>query len=111
MQTQGSRTQEPGKPDPKKLQKRLDELKTLRDEIRVKIHLAEMDARDSFQKVEPAIDKAEHEVTRLAKEAGGAVDEAEHEVKHMAQGAADAVAKTLDSLAASLRKIRARMQK
>ena len=91
MQTQETKAQ--GKKEPGKLQARLDELKALRDEIRVRIHLGEMDARDAFQKIEPAVDKAEHELT------------------HMATGAAEAVAKTLDSLAEALRKIHARLPK
>jgi hypothetical protein len=109
MQTQETKTHEKTGHD--KLQTRLDELKTLRDEIRVKIHLAGMDVRDAFRKIEPAVDKAEHEVTHMAKGAGNAVDKAEHEVAHMAKGAAEVVAKTLDSLAASLHKIHARMPK
>jgi hypothetical protein len=95
MQTQEA--QKSGKADEHKLQKRLDHLKTLRQEIRVKIDLAEADVREAFLKIEPAVDNAEHEVT------------------HMAQGAAGAVAKaaamTLDALAKSLREIRARMPK
>ena len=89
MHTQYTKTQ--GKPGPGKLQSQLDALKTRRDEIRVKINLAEKDVRDAFLKIVPAVDKAEHEV------------------KHMAKGAAGAVARTLDTLAASLRKIQARM--
>jgi predicted nucleic acid-binding Zn-ribbon protein len=37
----------------------LGELKTMRDEIRIKLHLAGMDARDAWQKLEPRIDELE----------------------------------------------------
>lgn len=90
MQTHDIRTQDVKGPD--KLRPRLDELKKLRDEIKVEIDLAEDEVRQGFRKLEPAVDKAEHELT------------------HMAEGATEAVAKTLDSLAESLRKIRARMK-
>ena len=97
--------------DPGKLKARLDELKRMRDEIRVKIHLAGMDARDAFHEIEPEIDKAEHELTRLGKSAVRAVDKAEHELTHLAEDAAEAAARTLDSLAAALHRIRDRLPK
>jgi predicted nucleic acid-binding Zn-ribbon protein len=37
----------------------IGELKTMRDEIRIKLHLAGMDARDAWQKLEPRIDELE----------------------------------------------------
>lgn len=91
MQTQ-VKTPEPV-PTPDKLKARLDELKAMRDEIRVKIHLAGMDAKDAFQKIEPSVDKAELELEHLAKDAGVAV------------------AHTLDKLTAGLKKIRAKLPK
>lgn len=91
MQTQETKT------GPDKLQARLDELRKLRDEIKVRIHLGELDARDAFLKIEPAVDKAELEL------------------KHVAKGAAHAVANaatvTIDGLVKSLRAIRAKLPK
>jgi hypothetical protein len=46
------------------LQKSLEALQTLRDEIRVRIHLAGMDAKDAWNKLEPTLLEAE----RLAEE-------------------------------------------
>lgn len=36
----------------------LDELEQISDEIRVKVHLAGMDAKDAWKKLEPRIDEA-----------------------------------------------------
>lgn len=41
------------------LQKSLESLQTLRDEIRLHIHLAGMDAKDVWTKLEPALLEAE----------------------------------------------------
>lgn len=38
----------------------LDHLTQLRDEIRVKLHLAGMDAKDAWTKLEPKVQEAEH---------------------------------------------------
>ncbi|MCC6551473.1 MAG: hypothetical protein IT372_00440 [Polyangiaceae bacterium] len=46
------------------LQKSLEALQTIRDEIRVRIHLAGMDAKDAWAKLEPRLYEAE----RLAAE-------------------------------------------
>lgn len=46
------------------LQKSLESLQTLRDEIRVKLHLAGMDAKDAWNKLEPKL----HEVEKLAED-------------------------------------------
>jgi hypothetical protein len=37
----------------------LGEIKAMRDEIRIKLHLAGMDAKDAWAKLEPHIDKLE----------------------------------------------------
>ena len=47
------------------LQKNLESLQTLRDEIRVRIHLAGMEVKDLWNKLEPRLLEAE----RLAEEA------------------------------------------
>lgn len=41
------------------LQKGLESLQTLRDEIRVKLHLAGMDAKDAWNKLEPKLQEVE----------------------------------------------------
>jgi hypothetical protein len=66
----------------------LDDLRTMRDEIRVKLHLAGMDAKDAFAKLEPRLNEVEREVAK----GGDAV--------------ADALDKTVDELGASFRKLR-----
>lgn len=80
-------------PSPDKLQARLDELKTLRDEIRVRLHLGGLDVKDAFKKIEPSVDKVELEV------------------KHAAKDAAVAVDKTLDKLAKTLQSLRKKLPK
>ena len=49
----------------REMQESLAQLRTLRDEIRVRLHLAGMDAKDAWKKMEPALDEAD----RLAGEA------------------------------------------
>ncbi len=49
----------------KDVREMLDSIKKLRDEIRLEVHLAGMDAKDAWQKLEPKAGDAE----RLAKEA------------------------------------------
>jgi hypothetical protein len=39
-----------------------DRLKTLRDQFRLKVHLAGMDAKDAFHEIEREAEKLEHEV-------------------------------------------------
>lgn len=41
------------------IQKGMDLMRTLRDEIRVKLHLANMDAKDEWQKMEPQLAEIE----------------------------------------------------
>jgi hypothetical protein len=54
-------------PEDKRLRARLDaqldELTQMRDEIRVKLHLAGMDAKDAWKDLEPKLDKLEHEAS------------------------------------------------
>lgn len=45
------------------------ELKTLRDEINLKVHLAGMDLRDEWAKLEPQADKAWRELNETTMEA------------------------------------------
>jgi CBS domain-containing protein len=54
---------------PSALRRRLDELRTLRDSIRVRLHLAKMDARDSFREIEPKIEKLERQIREIGEDA------------------------------------------
>jgi hypothetical protein len=51
----------------KELRKTADTLKTLRDEIKVKLHLAGQEAKDRWQKIEPEIDKMGQEIHKTSK--------------------------------------------
>ncbi len=42
----------------------LDELEKLRDEIKLKLHLAEMDAQSTWRRLEPKLDELESTVER-----------------------------------------------
>ncbi len=55
------------------LNKSLDELKHLRDEIRVKLHLASMDAKSRWEKLEPRFTEAEQHVRDAGERARHAV--------------------------------------
>ncbi len=46
-----------------RLDAQLDELTQMRDEIRVKLHLAGMDAKDAWRDLEPKLDKLEQNAT------------------------------------------------
>jgi hypothetical protein len=48
------------------MRKAIDEVRTLRDEAKLKMHLATMDARDAWARLEPKIDAAEREATRAS---------------------------------------------
>ncbi len=51
----------------KELHKTADLLKTMRDEIRVKLHLAGQEAKDRWQKIEPEIDKVGQEIAKTSR--------------------------------------------
>ncbi len=67
------------KADPKlraSIEKALDELETLSDEIRVKIHLAGMDARDTWDKqLEPKLDEARKHANEAKAASKKAIDD------------------------------------
>lgn len=56
---------------PSALRLRLDDLRTLRDSIRVRLHLARLDARDRFREIEPKIEKLERQIRELGEDATG----------------------------------------
>ncbi len=51
----------------KELRKTADLLKTMRDEIRVKLHLAGQEAKDRWGKIEPEIEKVGQEIQKTSK--------------------------------------------
>ncbi len=46
------------------LRKAMDEMRALRDEARLKLHLASMDARSAWNRMEPEIEAAERDASR-----------------------------------------------
>lgn len=56
-----------------KLRSSLADLQTLRDEIRLKLHLMGMDAKDAMRDLEPRIDRIEHEVEHAGDDAVGRI--------------------------------------
>ncbi|HEX4446200.1 MAG TPA: hypothetical protein VH044_05675 [Polyangiaceae bacterium] len=54
------------------LQKGLDHLQTLRDEVKVRLHLATLDAKQEWDKLEPHlldVERAAHEATEASRHA------------------------------------------
>lgn len=49
---------------PDNLRKGIDELEQLRDEIKLRLHLAGMDATTAWNKLEPRLDKLEQQLER-----------------------------------------------
>jgi hypothetical protein len=72
----------------KELEKGVTRLQTLRDEVRVRLHLAGMDLKEQWKKVEPHLDEVE-------KKAGDVTDDARHMLGE--------AMKKLEKLRASLR--------
>lgn len=58
------------------IQKSLDLMRTLRDEVRVKLHLAGMDAKDEWQKLEPHLLDVERAADEFSEAAHKAVSDA-----------------------------------
>lgn len=52
----------------RELDKRREELQQLRDEIRLKIHLGELEAKDAWKHLEPKVIDFEHKVADVAGE-------------------------------------------
>jgi hypothetical protein len=52
----------------KDIEKSIAHMQTLRDEVRVKLHLAGMDAKDEWNKLEPHLADVERDVERAAAE-------------------------------------------
>jgi lipid II:glycine glycyltransferase (peptidoglycan interpeptide bridge formation enzyme) len=60
----------------KELQKSLGLLRTLRDEVRVKLHLASMDVKDQWKKIEPHLQEAEKAAEQVSDASRAALNEA-----------------------------------
>jgi hypothetical protein len=60
----------------KELEKRLTTLKTLRDEVRVRMHLANMDLKEQWKKLEPHIEEVEKKAGELTDASKSALSEA-----------------------------------
>lgn len=58
------------------IQKSLDMMRTLRDEVRVKLHLAGMEAKDEWRKIEPALDDVERTANEFTEATQTAISEA-----------------------------------
>jgi hypothetical protein len=53
----------------KELEKGLTKLQSLRDEVRVRLHLAGMDLKDQWNKLEPQLDQVEKKAQEASEEA------------------------------------------
>ena len=65
------------------MKKGVDLLKTLRDEIKVKLHLAGMDAKDQWAKLEPELSKVELAAEHATHASKKLVDEALTKLKSL----------------------------
>jgi hypothetical protein len=60
----------------KQIQDRFDSMRTLRDEIKVRLHLASMDAKKDWQKIEPQLFEIEKTADDFTQATCDAVDDA-----------------------------------
>ena len=65
------------------LQKGADLLKTLRDEIKVKLHLGGMEAKDQWAKLEPELWKVERAAQQTTESSKRLLDEALQKLKSL----------------------------
>jgi hypothetical protein len=65
------------------LQKGAELLKTLRDEIKVKLHLGGMEAKDQWEKLEPELWKVERAAQQATESSKRLVDEAIQKLKSL----------------------------
>ena len=62
------------------VKKSISLLYTLRDEVKLKMHLAGMDAKDEWRKLEPRILKIETEIDHAAEDASESTQEAVEDI-------------------------------
>ena len=55
-----------------------DDLRQMAEEIRLKVHLAGMDARDTWAKIEPKLHQFEQEAEKISADAGQEMRETRH---------------------------------
>jgi hypothetical protein len=67
------------------LDKSIEMLKTLRGEIRVKLHLAGMEAKDRWNKLQPTLDAAEQAAKDATDASKHAVEQAVKSLKELRQ--------------------------
>jgi hypothetical protein len=60
----------------KDIQKGMDDMRALRDELAVKVHLASLDAKEEWRKLEPYVDEVERAATEMTEATRKAVSEA-----------------------------------
>ena len=66
------------------LEKNVEQLRALRDEVRLKVHLARMDVKDRWHELEPRVSAVVEQAARSASEASRtAVDEAIHALEKL----------------------------
>jgi lipid II:glycine glycyltransferase (peptidoglycan interpeptide bridge formation enzyme) len=65
------------------MKKGVDLLRTLRDEIKVKVHLAGMDAKDQWAKLEPELSKVERAAEQATESSKKLMDEALNRLKKL----------------------------
>jgi hypothetical protein len=65
------------------VKKGLEHLRTLRDEVRVRLHLAGMEARAEWNKLEPHLHDVEHAAREASEASRRAVSEAVHSLKKL----------------------------
>lgn len=66
----------------------------LRDEIRVKMHLASMEVKDRFQKLEPDVKAFEHRAEQVTEEVGKELKEGWSHLKQALERVRDEVRKS-----------------
>jgi hypothetical protein len=67
----------------REIEKSLGLLRTLRDEVRVKLHLAGMDAKEEWRKLEPQIAEVERAATKFTDSTRAAVSDAVKRLSHL----------------------------
>ena len=58
-----------------------NDVRRLADELELRIHLAEMDARDRWHELEPRLEKLEHQIAHSGEQVEDAVVRELHEVR------------------------------
>jgi len=73
----------------KELRKSIELLRTLRDEVRVKVHLGSMDLKNEWNKLEPRLEEVEKKAGELSDASRTALAEALKRLKKVRSSLAD----------------------